>query len=169
MKLSQIVRVANTRQAAKITTAEELAKAIEAVIKKHFPKSTIMVQAKSSLGKQVISMFFAVAGSKSETVNSIWENDISLTKAFVYGVNDDGTLQDKLEFKPVMGGSITSKPTEKHMAQGRIKVGLRKKKGTPEQIVKHLDTYFGKLLKTLKANSDQIMDRHKEPLKSIQL
>lgn len=164
------IKDGKARLAAKITTADDLAQALEEAIKKSFPKSTVAVRVQNSLGPgKVIYIFFAVAGSKSEVTNGIWENDISMTKIHIYGVNDDGTLKDQLDLHPVVGGSITTKPTEKFMAQGRLKVGLRKKKGTPEQIVKHVDAYFAKLLKALKENSDKLFDEHKNLLKSIKL
>lgn len=142
----------------RITTGHELAKAIEAKIKSHMPNSTVEVRQEKSLGETAVYLFFAVAGSKDQTVNKIWHNDISLTKAFVYGVNPDGSLKEKLEFDPAMGGSISTKA-------GSIKVGLRKRKGTPDQIIKHVDSYFKKLAATLKANKDQLDPRHVELLK----
>jgi hypothetical protein len=156
-------------QAAKFETGEDLAKAIEAAIKKHFPKSTVKVSVQKSLGPgKSIYLFFAVAGSQNEVTNHIWQNDISLTKAFVYGVEESGKLKDTLEFEPAQGGSILSKPDPgTHYAYSHIKVGLRKKKGTPEQILKHIDSYFAKLAKAIKDNKDKIPEDHLKLLKSI--
>lgn len=146
----------------KINDASAMAKAIETAIKKHFPKSTVNVSPKRALGKPSIYLFFAVAGSRSEVNNGIWENDLSLTKAYINGVNDDGTLHPRMMFDPFMGGGIHTNPPY-------VKVGLRKKTGTPEQIVKHIDSYFAKLLSALKSNADKIPDSNKSLLKSIKL
>jgi len=155
--------------ASKFTTGEELAQALEAAIKKHFPKSMVSAQVKKMLGDNLIYILFTVAGSKAEVLNGILENDISLTKIHIDGIDASGNLQEMLELRPVMGGSVLTNPTEKHMAFGRLKVGLSKKKGTPEQILKHVDSYFGKLAKAIKDNADKIPERHKEILKSISL
>ena len=170
MKISERIRQAALREAAsKFTTGAELAEAIEAAIKKHFPKSMVSVKVQKGIGGPAIYLFFVVAGSKAEVVNSILDNDISMTKAFIYGVTDGDKLKEKLRFDPFVGGSVTTKPTEKHMAQGRLKVGLRKKTGTPEQILKHVDAYFGKLHKAITSNADQLQDEDKKLLKSISL
>ncbi|NIT79676.1 MAG: hypothetical protein GWN58_33510 [Anaerolineae bacterium] len=168
MKLK--IKDGKAKLAAKFTTGDELAKAIEAAIRKHFPKSHLKVWvSKGGIGGTTIDLDFAVAGSKSEVANGIWHNDISLTRAVIYGLDADGNLKERLEFHPAMGGSITTKPTEKHMAQGRLKVGLRKKKGTPEQVLKHIDTYFKKLHKAIVDNADKLQDEDKKLLKSIKL
>lgn len=158
-----------TVQAAKFETGEDLAKAIEAAVKKHFPKSTVQTSVRKRLGPgQSVYLFFAVAGSQNEVPNHIWENDISLTKLFIYGVDENGKLKDKLELSPVMGGSVLVKPEPgSHYAYDKIKVGLRKKTGTPEQILKALDSYFAKLAKTIKDNKDKIPENHLSLLKSI--
>jgi len=166
MKLK--IKDGRAKLAAKFTTGDELAKAIEAAIKKHFPKSHVKVWVhKGGIGGTTIGLDFAVAGDKSQVANGIWHNDISLTRGTIYGLEPDGNLKPTLEFDPALGGSILTKPTEKYMAFGKLKVGLRKKKGTPEQILKHLDSYFAKLAKAIKDNRDKIPDDHLKLLKSI--
>lgn len=149
-----------------ISNGPELATAIEKAIRKHFPKSLLKVKfrrhpLKSSVG--VINLFFVVAGSHDETVNKILDNDISLTRATIYGMDPEGNFTGKLEFDPFQGGSVWA-------GRDSIKVGLRKKTTPkPELLVKHIDTYFGKLLKTIKDNADKLDDEQRSLLKSIDL
>ena len=157
--------------ASKFATAEELAKAIEVAIRKSFPRSFLQVWVEMrGIGGPAINLNFAVAGSKAECPNNIWHNDISLTRGTIYGVDAEGNLKPKLEWDPALGGKIKVKPEPgSHYAFDSVKVGLRKKKGTPEQVIKHLDTYFKKLAKTLKENADRIPENNKILLKSVQL
>lgn len=151
------------------TTAAELTRAIESAIRKHFPKSALRVGFSHNL-KPGISIMFAIAGGKDEVPNGIMQNDLSYTTAFIWGTDKEGNLEPTLQFDPSQGGSIMVKPPEgSHLAFGSVKAGLRKKKGTPEQVLKHIDNYFAKLLKTLKANKDNLPARQADMLKSVRL
>jgi hypothetical protein len=144
--------------------AEDLGKAISSI----FPKSLVQVQAGKSLGDPHVYILFAVGKDKSNWVNGILQNDISLTKAFIYGITPEGMMADRIEFDPFQGGGILVKPDPgSYMAFGNVKVGLRKKTGSPEQVFKHIVNYFTKLRTALKANYDQIPDEQKELLKGI--
>lgn len=139
-------------------------KKIKSTISKQFPKSALNVVFSTNI-KPGIHISFAV-GKKGQWVNNISHNDISLTKAFIYGMDKEGALPDRMEFSPAMGGSIMIKPAEgSFYAFDTIKVGLRKKTGTPDQIIKHLDTYFKKLKKTLVDNRDKIPAEHYKLIK----
>lgn len=151
-------------------TAAELVPAIEATIRKHFPKSALRVRSGSGLGSAAISITFAIAGGKDEVPNGIMQNDLSYTSLWIYGMDKDGNLKPTLKFDPSQGGRVMVKPPEgSHLAFGSVKVGLRKKTGTPAQVLKHIDTYFGKLLKTLKANKDDLPNEQADMLKSVRL
>jgi len=164
MKISIALKKAKSRQAS-IADGDALAKALEVVIKKHFPKSLVRVICeKNALDPKKNSQVwitFAVAGSKEEVSMGYFENDISFTKIVIYGMDSEKNFTGPLKFDPRQGGSIWATPW--------IKVGLRKKTGTPEQIVKHTDQYFAKLLAMLKANADKIDENKKSLLKSIKL
>lgn len=156
-------------ESADLATAAELVPAIERAIRKHFPKSSLRVAFKPSL-KPSIQITFAVAGGKDEVPNGIMQNDLSYTSAFIWGMDKEGNLGPKLQFDPSQGGTVMTKPPEgSHLAFGSAKVGLRKKTGTPAQVLKHVDTYFTKLLKTLKANKGDLPDRQVGMLKSVRL
>jgi hypothetical protein len=151
------------------TTAAELVPVIERTIRKHFPKSVVRAAFSANL-KPGISITFAIAGSKAEVPNGIMQNDLSYTSLFIWGMDKEGNLAPTLQFDPSQGGSISTKPPEgSHLAFGNVKVGLRKKKGTPEQLLKHIDNYFAKLLKTLKANKDNLPAEQARMLKSVRL
>lgn len=158
MRLSNFLRAA----AGKLTTAEELQHALEAAVKKHFPKSQVKTRFDPHSGRHsVVTLYFTVAGNKSELLNGITENDLSYTILFVYGIDQDGKLAPELSFEPVQGGSILIKPLPgSHMAYDSTKVPLRKKKGTPEQIVQHVDKYFENLHRMLVYNKNLLPDDH---------
>ena len=152
------------------TTAAELVSAIERAIRKHFPKSALRVRFESNMMKPGITIVFAIAGSKAEVPNGIMQNDLSYTTLFIWGTDKEGNLEPTLQFDPSQGGRIMTKPPEgSHLAFGSVKVGLRKKKGTPEQVLKHIDTYFSRLRKTLKANKDNLPANQVSMLKSVRL
>lgn len=162
MRISEMIR------AGKFATAQDLVPAIEAAIRKHFPKSALRVMFQKGF-KPSISIFFTVGGSKEEYPNKIEHNDIARHTLHIWGMDDAGNLSDMLQCDPSSGGSVLLKSEDRASVLGSVKVGLRKKKGTPEQIVKHIDNYFGKLLKVIKSNADKIPDNHKALLKSIKL
>ena len=164
MKISTSIREAALRQAG-IANGPELATNIEKAIRKHFPKSYLRVvfeqnHFKKALGE--IQIVFAVAGSSAETVNKMLQNDVSWTRLWITGMDGEGNFTGPLFFEPSSGGKISTN-------EGWVKVGLQKAKGAPEQILKHIDAYFAKLLKALKDNAEKIPEYKKELLKSIQL
>jgi hypothetical protein len=162
MKLSEMIRVA-----AGTMNAEDLKKALEQAIKKHFPKSMVWGGVtKKGIGGPDITLNFTVAADKSQLANGIVHNDLSYTIFRVEGINEDGSVNDQVDLEPILGGSFFTKPTESHMALGKIKVRFAKKKGTPEQIVKHVDSYFAKLHQAINANLDKIPDSYLSRIKN---
>lgn len=157
------------RHESAMATAAELVTAIETTIRKHFPKSSVRVVFQPGL-KPSILIVFTVAGGKDEVPAGIMHNDLSYTLVHIWGMDKEGNLGPTLQFDPSQGGSILVKPPENsHLAFGNVKVGLRKKKGTPAQVLKHIDTYFTKLLKALKANKSDLPERQVRKLKSVRL
>ena len=149
-----------------IETAQEFVPMIEKTIKKHFPKSFIAVSFKNHLTSH-IGITFTV-GSKSDWSNGIWQNDISATSMIIFNFEESGDIKNKLQLDPNMAGSFLVKPDEgSYMAYGRVKVPIRKKTGTPEQILKSIDKYFSDLKKALKANKDKFHPDHEYVKKYI--
>jgi len=155
------MKLTNILLEAQITDAETLVGQIEKSIKSTFPKSFVKVVFQPKHFKPSIYIMFAVGKDTSQWPYKIEQNDISLTKAHIWGMEKDGKLNDKIQFEASQGGSILAKPEPgSHMAYSSVKVGLRKKTGTPEQILKHIDSYFKKLKETLKKNRDKIPEDH---------
>ena len=141
-----------------IETGDDLAKEIEKSAKKNFPNSYYMGQFSVGIAPSVHIVFF-LASDKSKTANKIAENDPAFHRFLIFGYNKDGTPGPKLE-ATMSQGDLTVFPGEgSHLAFDRVKVGWRKKKGTPEQIAKHFDAYFGKLKKAVKDNMERIPHR----------
>jgi len=152
-------------ESANLDNANNVALEIESTIKRHFPKSYVRAKFEKGLTASIYIMF--TLGDRNQYVNNIADNDIALVKAHIWNFNDDGSFDGKLEFEASQGGGIYVKPEEgSYMAMGRVKIGLRKKTGTPEQIIKHIDSYFGKLKKTLNDVKDRIMPDAYELIKN---
>lgn len=160
------MRISAALRRASITNGQQLAQALEQAIRKYFPRSALDLRVEQNnfdpRRSSDVWLTFAVAGSKAEAPGGYYENDLSYTKAVIHGLDADGNIAGPLSFEPRQGGSIATTPAW-------IKVGLKKKTGTPEQIVRHVEQYFAKLLATIKANADKIPERTKALLKSIQL
>jgi len=147
----ELVAVAKTLVSAEMTP-EELMSKLEAAYKSQFPKSFFSIRLDKGF-KESITMRFGVQ-PKSDWENGIFHNDPAASIMIIYGVQD-GQLGEILEVRDAMGGSLLVKPTDPHRAYGRVKFGWRKKKGTPEQILKHMTNYFRKMRQVVNATRDQ--------------
>ena len=165
--MKEYSRIFESRFRESITHADEFVAQLDNAIRKHFPKSFIKVAKKKSLGEHHIYLNFYVGATRANWANGIPDNDISRTAALIYGVDEEGNLAPRLRLNTVTGGTFIVKPTSKYLAYSHIKVGFRKKTGTPEQIVQHVDKYFAKLSQTIKLNLDKIPDDHLALLKGI--
>jgi len=138
--------------------AQKLAKRIKTEIEKSMPPGYVLVcEVRSSLGRKHIYLVTALEKDKSKWSNGIMMNDPALHKIIIYGVNEDDTLADKLEANIATGGKLMVKPDPgSHYAFGSVKFGWRKKKGTPDQIVKHFGNYFKKVKKVIQDNKGRL-------------
>lgn len=135
--------------------AEETARAIEAAFKKVFPKSLVQAKFNTNFGN-VVTVVFSLVDEKSKLPNGIRDNDPAYSVWQVYGFNKDGT-GDKLEANLTRGGSFDLKPyAGSYMAMSVVKLGWRKKSGSPDQIVKHFADYAEKSKKVMLANVDNV-------------
>lgn len=144
------------------TEADDFAGKIQKTIEKIFPKSFVHVRFKKNLGKS-IQISFLLGKDKSEWINGIPENDPMKHMFFIWldRMGDDNIIPDKISIELSQGGSLYVMPKEgSHLAYDSVKIGWRKKTGTPEQILKHIDDYFKKAMKVLKNNKDRMDDRH---------
>jgi len=149
-----------------IDSADKFVPSIEKTIKKYFPKSFLQVYFQNGLTSSIHIRF--TVGAKKDWSNGIWQNDISATSMMIFNLERDGSIINKLQLDPNMAGSFQIKPApDSHMAYGRVKVPVRKKTGSPEAILKSLDTYFGDLKKLLKANKNKIANGDEYVMKYI--
>jgi len=153
-----------------IQTVAELQSAVEAAIRRSFPHGQLQLRFSNSFGSPAISGRFTIAANSHELVNGIEHNDLGHTIFFIYGLDKDGNIPGPLTFDPSLGGKVIVNPGPgSYMAYDSVRVGLSKKTGTPEQIVKHIEGYFAKLLATLRSNRERLPQDHVALLKSIHL
>lgn len=138
-------------------SAEDFAKQIEKVIKKHFPTSTSWARYSNRIGE---SIFIGLAiGTKSDWSNGILENAPVEYRAFVWGVKG-GVTTDKMVLETT-DSSITTKPIDKpYHAYGRIKVKGRKTTGDEDKILAAVDKHMMALKKAVKDNLNIMTDEH---------
>ena len=121
------------------------------------PGAVLTCEVQKSLGEKAIYIVTALEKDISKVPHKIWMNDRAFQKFFVYGVNEDDTLQGKLQAELIQGGKLLVKPEPgSHMAFGSVKFGWRKKSGTPDQIVRHFGNYFKRVQKTIKDSKGMI-------------
>ena len=128
-------------------------KSVENVIKKYFPKSFISVSFSTNIVPSIL-VRFAIGKDKSEWSNGIWQND-PMWHTIHIGmgqIKKDGEIPEKLTAESPVAGNIMTKDFK------RIKVGFRKKTGTPDQVLKHLDAFYKKAKQLFVANKDKIAD-----------
>jgi len=130
--------------------ATELANRIQNDIQKIFPKSYVKAQFGSSISPGIWLTFSL--GDKNDWSNKIIYNDPVHHKISVGlgQIDKEGNLPDKLTTEASIGGSILTPDFE------RIKIGFRKKTGSPEAVAKYLKMYFDKVKKILEDNKDKI-------------
>lgn len=142
-------------------TFAELKEGIEKAYAKYFPKSKCAVTLSRIIGYAIFVECY-VAGDKSECPNGYWDNDMMKIRYFIdLPSNYDeksGILPEMLEVE-VKGAIINKKSDDRMYAYQFEKVGLRKFKGSPDQIVKKFDASF----KKVKATFDKIKDEDRIP------
>lgn len=162
--MTVINKIDNYLNEVKTMKVDDFVNKLDSIIRKHFPKSHVNVQVSKNLGKE-IDVFFTLGKNKSEWVNKIAEND-PLYHRFMLAWNafeDNEFTKDKFEAELSVGGSLKVLPGPKsYMAFDRVKIGWRKKTGTPEAILKHFDNYFNKMKKVLKDNFDNMTEEDRE-------
>ena len=142
-------------------TFAELKEGIEKAYAKYFPKSKCAVEIFTIIG-QYLDVRCYVASDKSECPSGYWDNDMmkihfiaDLPKNF--NAKTDA-LPEQMEFE-VKSAVIFKSSTDRAYAYQHEKVGLRKFKGSPDQIVKKFDAAF----KKVKATFDKIKDEDRLP------
>lgn len=145
-------------------TVSEFVSGLESAVKKIFPRSFVQIYSGKNLGSS-ITFRFALGKDKSEWQNGIIQND-PLFHLWMIGWEsfvDDAFTKDKIPAELSVGGSLTITPEEgSYMAQGRAKIGWRKKTLPPDKLIKGFSDYFKKVKKVLKDNQDKLFDKDLE-------
>ncbi len=148
--MGEITRIAGRIIAeAALTTATDLVDDIRGTISHIFPDSFVKVRFETSLSP-VIHIVFAF-DQKDGWPNGIIENDRAFHRIFVGNgeIATDGTLPPRLKAELLTGGTVYGPNVT-----NRVRVGWRNRTGTPQQIVKHLSTYFGRLNGAIQSHPD---------------
>jgi hypothetical protein len=163
--LSQVLN-----EEASTMTAPEMADKIRDAIKEVFPDSLVKSEFEPKAIYRNIYVAFTLGKDKSEYTNGYAENDPMLHRFSITGPTDelpaDGTLPPKVTVEASQGGHIYITPEEKYLAYGRLKLGWKKKTGTPEQIVAHMKNYFVKAKELIKQNMDKMHKDHVDLVKT---
>lgn len=166
MRFNSFVRKLD--EASGIMTVDEFIKKLEDGVKKIFPRSFIQIYSGKNLGSS-ITFKFALGKDKSEWNNGIIHND-PLFHVWMIGwesFQDNGFTKDKIPAELSIGGSLAVRPQEgSYMAQGRAKIGWRKKTAPPDKIIQHFIAYFKKMKKVLVDNKDNLLDYHVKVVKN---
>ncbi len=131
--------------AGEFSPADELAKEIENIIKKHFPNSLTFAKFSNNLYPS-IRLTFALGKDKSQWSNGIIHNDPAHHVFIIEGFDKEGNLGEKIAIEGHIGSGVYTKPN----ASGKVTIPFRKKTGKPELVKKHIDAYFAKLKEAAK-------------------
>jgi hypothetical protein len=150
-------------------TANELAEKIKLAIKEVFPNSYVVSKFSTSFYPS-IHVKFTLGKDQTEWSNGIIDNDPMIHDFTIDAegreLNSDGTLPEKVTIDTHRGGSISTAPTEKYMAYGRLKLGFRKKTDSPEKIVDYIKKYFSRAKEIIKQNIEKMHPREIDFIKS---
>ena len=136
-------------------TSESLLEKIGGMFKKEFPKGWYSAS-KGALSSAVEMASFGIQPEK-DWVNKIRDNDPAMHNLYV------SPKGDKFEADVFRGGSLLVNPPEgSHLAFGSVKFGWRKKTGSGDQILKHMQDYFKKMRKVVNDNKDNMSDEHRK-------
>lgn len=132
--------------------------AIETAYSSKFPQSKVFINLSHNLYSQ-IRVDFMLAQTKEENAFNYWENDcfsIGFTITLENGqLPKDLTLDSELPQNLKLESKCNSyriKPDLSYMASSNKKVSFRKTKGTPEKLVKTIESFIGKLHESILAD-----------------
>lgn len=137
---------------------KELATAIQKQYNIVFPKSYCNVS-KGCLGDSYVIQCYL--GNPDTWANQIRQNDQMMHSYWIHEPEDsDGKYTIECD-----NISLMINPIENYLAMSRIKIAWRKKKDTPEKLIKAMRKHFEQMNKIVYENIDNIY--HVEELKEI--
>jgi hypothetical protein len=135
--------------------AKEFISKIETMYKKQFPKGMFNAGVRKSIGSPYISIEIGIIPREKQAHNIAMNDDGY--HAFMMSLMNDGSMPEKLSIDANQGGSLKVKPEKgSHYAMGSVKFGWKKKSGTLDQVLKHMDLYFKKMRSVVDANLENI-------------
>ena len=152
LELSKMELLRELLNEAQIQNNQNMAKEIEKVVKKHFPKSFVDVRTKGPLGSNDPTLRFALGKTKADWPNGIIENDPLWTMIFFDGFDKEGNLPGdarinlspgKVKATMGQGGAFRIN------GQPQMKFKWRNQTAAPEGIIKKLDKYLRLIKKWL--------------------
>ena len=140
-------------------SAEDFAKRIEEVIKKHFPTSSYYAEYSKNLSES-IHIRFAI-GKKSDWSGGYWENAPVDYRAMIWGIKG-GVTNDRMMLESNGGASVRIDPgPDSYYAFKRLRVPTRKTRGGEEEILRAVEKVMINIKKTTKENLDNFKNDDK--------
>lgn len=134
--------------------ADELADRIADSFRGVFPNGWIKSNVpKSGISEGDIAISFGLISDKSELSSGIADNDPMHHKFMVH--NEGGHY----EAVKLSGGLDVNPEKGSYMAMDKMKTPWRKTKGDGDKILKAFETFFGRLMKMVKDNEENIHKR----------
>ncbi len=122
---------------------------LQTKISKIFPKSYVRVYYTDVMGKSVnVTFTYSKEYFSNEPRNDSFYTGLGM------GLDGDGNIPAKAEITISSGGTFKPDPYDT-IGTKPAKLGWRNKKGSKDQIVKHVENYFKKIKKFIETNNIQ--------------
>lgn len=133
-------------------TRDEFVSRIEKSFLKYFPNGELHSSGSALGGDKSIFFYGALGGWKVTR-----QNDPLSIDAWIHdGVDENGLMKDKITLEWNSSSLSVNPPEGSYLVMDSVKLGFRKKSGTPEQVLKAIDNSFKKAAKIVKENIDNI-------------
>ena len=139
-----------------MSTADQMVKEFEKIIKKHFPKGYADVQFSTHFSPD-ITIRFGMEGDINKLASGIRDNDPAYHIFMLRGMDKEGQLGPKMQIDAIRGGVLMTDPDpDSRLAMKAVKIGWRKKTAAPDKILKHFDNYMVKVKKAIEQNKGKV-------------
>ena len=133
---------------------EDFATEVEKAFKKHFPNGSFVFQGGALGGDASINFTGGLIDSDNRLDRM---NDVLQISAWMHdSVDSEGMMLDKITLEWDNSQMLVKPEEGSHMAMGRVKLGLRKKTGTPQVVLKAIVNSFKKSAGIVKKNIDDV-------------
>lgn len=140
-----------------------LAKSIEETFKTYFPNGYVHTHYSTNIS-DVIYVSIGLIGDIDWVTNNIRHNDPMLHSFCVF-INSDGKYEARISH-----GSLKVKPEPgSYLAMDSVKTPWRKTMGDGVKVLKAFDRFFGRLVKIVDDEKDNIYDVEKIPAKFLEI